>query len=457
MLPFLTSVLSPKDYGIVALISLVSIIMSGVLTLGTGNSLVVLYYKEEELSKRPSIIWSNFSLLVINGIFWYSVIWLVAPSLSFLIFQTNEYQNLIRISFLGSVLTTVADPWMAFLRMNEKAKKYLLLTLAAMFFNIVLSIYFVLIIGWGIKGLLLAGTMSASIMVIVIWFFVGRKISFHLNPKLFLPLVRIGFPSIFGLFAFFIIDYADRQMIERILSLSDLGVFSVGYSFGLAMLVAVSAFGTAWPPFFISYVKKPNEAREVFGRVLTYYIIAFGSLSVLFFFVAKPILILMTAPSFHDAWKIVGIVATGYMFKGCYLILVPGVYFAEKLVYQSIIEWIAAILNIGFNLWLIPLFGILGAAYATFISYFSLPFLAWFVSRGYLKVDYEWSRVLSISIIIFITCLSLYQISEYFSSDIFNTMLYATIVFCAYLVITFKISLNKKERDIILNKIGFAK
>lgn len=431
--------------------------MSGVLTLGTGNSLVVLYYKEEELLKRPSIIWSNFSLLVINGIFWYAIVWLVAPSLSFLIFQTNEYQNLIRISFLGSVLTTVVDPWMAFLRLNEKAKKYLSLTLAAMFFNIVLSIYFVLILGWGIKGLLLAGTMSASIMVIVIWFFVGRKLKFHLNPKLFLPLVRIGFPSIFGLFAFFIIDYADRQMIERILSLSDLGVFSVGYSFGLAMLVAVSAFGTAWPPFFMSYVKKPNEAREVFGRVLTYYIIAFGSLSVLFFFVAKPILILMTAPSFHDAWKIVGIVAAGYMFKGCYLILVPGVYFAEKLVYQSIIEWIAAILNIGFNLWLIPLYGILGAAYATFISYFSLPFLAWFVSRGYLKVDYEWFRVLSISIITSLTCVTLYQIYEYFSSDIFNTMLFATTVFCAYLIITFSISLNKEERDIILNKIGFAK
>ena len=157
--------------------------MSGVLTLGTGNSLVVLYYKEEELLKRPSIIWSNFSLLVINGIFWYAIVWLVAPSLSFLIFQTNEYQNLIRISFLGSVLTTVVDPWMAFLRLNEKAKKYLSLTLAAMFFNIVLSIYFVLILGWGIKGLLLAGTMSASIMVIVIWFFVGRKLKFHLKNK----------------------------------------------------------------------------------------------------------------------------------------------------------------------------------------------------------------------------------------------------------------------------------
>lgn len=457
MLPFLTRVLSPKDYGIVALISLISIIMSGVLSLGTGNSLGVLYYKEEELSKRPSIIWSNFSLLVINGIFWYAVVWLVAPSLSILIFQTNEYQNLIRISFLGSVLTAMVDPWMAFLRMNEKAKKHLFLTLVSMFLNIVLSIYFVLILSWGIKGLLIAGTMSASIMVIVIWFFVGRKLKFHVNPKLFFPLIRIGFPSIFGLFAFFIIDYADRQMIERILSLSDLGVFSVGYSFGLGMLVAVSAFGTAWPPFFMSYVKKQDKARVVFGRVLTYYIITYGSLCVLFFFVAKPILILMTAPSFHDAWKILGIVATGYVFKGCYLILVPGVYFAEKLVYQSIIEWIAAILNIGFNLWLIPLYGILGAAYATFLSYFSLPIIAWLVARRYLKVDYEWSRVISVSLIVFVTCVTLYQVSEYFSSDIFNVMLCATTVFCAYLIITFRISLSKKERNIILNKIGFAK
>jgi O-antigen/teichoic acid export membrane protein len=38
LLPFFTKVISPEDYGIVALISLISIALGGLLTLGTENS-----------------------------------------------------------------------------------------------------------------------------------------------------------------------------------------------------------------------------------------------------------------------------------------------------------------------------------------------------------------------------------------------------------------------------------
>mgnify|MGYP006176229153 CR=1 FL=1 len=110
-------------------------------------------------------------------------------------------------------------------------------------------------------GLILAGTLGFAINLGVAGFYVGRRIPFSINQKLFFPLVRIGFPSIFGMFAFLFIDYADRQMIERMLGLSYLGVYSLGYSFGMVMLLAVSAFATAWPPFFMSYVKKEEEEK----------------------------------------------------------------------------------------------------------------------------------------------------------------------------------------------------
>jgi O-antigen/teichoic acid export membrane protein len=80
-----------------------------------------------------------------------------------------------------------------------------------------------------------------------------------------------------------VIDYGDRQMIERMLGLDDLGVYSIGYSFGMVIIIATSAFGTAWPPFFLSYTKRTDEASRVFGRVLTYYFIVLGSLAILFF------------------------------------------------------------------------------------------------------------------------------------------------------------------------------
>ena len=64
LLPFFTRVLTPEDYGAISLVSLVGVAMSGLLTLGTGNSLGLLYFREKDISKRPTIIWTNLVLMV---------------------------------------------------------------------------------------------------------------------------------------------------------------------------------------------------------------------------------------------------------------------------------------------------------------------------------------------------------------------------------------------------------
>jgi O-antigen/teichoic acid export membrane protein len=263
---------------------------------------------------------------------------------------------------------------------------------------------------------------------------------------LFRPLVRIGFPSIFGLFAFLLIDYADRHMIERMVSLDALGVYLVGYSFGMVMAIAAGAFATAWPPFFMSYLNKRDEARTIFARVLTYYLIGFGGLIVLFFFMAKPVVLLMTAPAFHDAYLVVGLVATSHMLKGCYLIVLPGIYFAEKLRKQSAVEWVAAIANIGLNFWLIPIYGIIGAALATFVSYLILPVLAWTVARHYLAVDYEWNRVALVSVAVLIASSLLYWLSSSLDAVLLSTVV-STAVLLVFFSVAYWLLLTASERE----------
>jgi O-antigen/teichoic acid export membrane protein len=393
LLPLFTRAISPEDYGVVALISLISIALGGLLTLGTGNSMGVLYFREQDPLKRPTIIWSNIILMVVNCVFWYVVLFLFAPTLSALIFGSDRFADLIQIAVLGSVFSSISDPLLAYLRMEEKAKFYVVITLIGTLFTIGISIWLVLFENMGARGLILSATLVHGITLLISFILIGRKLPFGFKMKLFWPLARIGFPSIFGLFAFFIIDYADRQMVEKILGLSSLGVYSVGYSLGMVILVAVGAFSTAWPPFFMSYLNKPKEARNVFSRVLTYYLLGFGILVVLFFAVARPLVVVMTAPPFHEAFIVIGLVAASYMLKGCYLIVLPGIYFAEKLYKQSLIEWAAAFVNIGLNIWLIPLLGILGAALATFISYLTLPVLAWAAARKHLQIDYDWARI----------------------------------------------------------------
>jgi O-antigen/teichoic acid export membrane protein len=297
--------------------------------------------------------------------------------------------------------------------MEDKAKKYVAITLCSSLSSILCSIWFVSGLEYGASGVIAAGVIAQALTLGISLFSLVRTMPFHIDLSACYSLVKIGLPSIFGLFAFLLIDYADRQLMERMISLDAVGVYSVGYTLGMAINVGVGAFSAAWPPFFMAYINKPDEARIIFGRVLSYYVLLFGLIVVALFAFAKPAVLLLTAPNFHAAATVVGLTAAAYMLKGCYLICLPGVYFAHRLYLQSAVEWVAALVNIGLCFALIPPYGLIGAAWATLVSYLTLPVLAWVVSRPYLKVDYEGGRLARIVISVLAVSAGIFCYSTY--------------------------------------------
>lgn len=396
LLPLFTRFLTPEDFGVVSLISVLGVLLSGALTLGSANSLGLLYYQERYHNRRASLLWSNTVMLAANCLVWFYLVYMCRGLISRLMFQRDVFASTICLSLLGVMFGVIAEPWLSYLRMEDKAKKFVAITLSSSLTSIVFSIWFVSTLQYGAVGVIAAGVIAQALTLGISLFSLARNMSFHIDLAACYSLIKIGFPSIFGLFAFLLIDYADRQLIERMISLDAVGVYSVGYTLGMAITVGVGAFSAAWPPFFMSYVNKTDEARTVFGRVLSYYVLLFGFIVVAFFAFARPVVLLLTAPNFHAATTVVGLTAAAYMLKGCYLICLPGVYFAHRLYLQSAVEWVAALVNIGLCFALIPQYGLMGAAWATLVSYLTLPVLAWVVSRPYLKVDYEGGRLAKI-------------------------------------------------------------
>ena len=451
LLPLFTRVLTPEDYGVISLITLLSVGMTSLFSLGTGNSIGILYFKENDASSRPVIIWSTAVLLLFISALLVCGFMVFAPGISLLLFETPQYADLIRIASLSLAITTVSDPFYALLRMEERAKQYVVLTVISTFLTIVLSVLLVLVYRWGVLGVLLAALIGQATMLFILAVSVARKIPFDIDLDLFWPLVRIGFPSVFGLFAFLVIDYADRQMLQRMMNLEALGIYSIGYSFGMVMLVFVNAFSTAWPPYFMSFVNRKNDAKKIFGLVFRYYLIIAGVLCVLFFVAAKPLVVLLLAPSYSDAYVVVGMVAAAYMLKGCYLILLPGIYYAEKLQLQSLIEWIAAMINLALNWWWIPVYGIVGAAGATLVSYLALPILSWFFARKYLAVEYEWRKIGYLAIALAGCAALIYKLS--ITGTVGWLLLSSGVVFACLILLIYYFALESTERKFVLGKI----
>lgn len=393
LLPLFTRLLTPQDYGVSAVIGTLLVALSGVFSLGTGNSMGVLYFETRDHSARPTVVWTNVVLLAANSVLLCAVGMALARPLSELLFRTSAYAEFIRMALMTTGLLTISDPFYAYLRMEEKARNVVILSVLDAALTMAFSVFFVAVLGRGLRGIFESSLLVKALMFLILLGAVGRRLRLRLDLRLVMPLVRIGFPSTFGLGAFLVVDYADRLMLQQMTSTEVVGVYSIGYNFGMVMLLGVGAFGSAWPPYFMSFIGRREDAQVAFGKVLKYYLVGFGTLSLMFFAAARPVVSLMTALPFHAAYSVVGLVALAYMFKGCYLILLPGIYFEKKLYLQALIEWLAAILNILLNLALIPRLGKDGAALATCLAYLSLPISAYFVGRRYLAVHYEWPKL----------------------------------------------------------------
>ena len=283
LLPLFTSKLSTSDFGVASLISLTSIAVFSLIGLGTGNSLGIFFFEQKNNAKRHHLIWANVLINSFVGLFCLLLFLHFSLFLTEAILGDKQYSNIFCMAILGSVLANSVEPILAYLRMEQKAWVYIATNILSTLIMITSSIYLVAFLNLGLTGYFLGivlGQTTTFILAVIIGVF---NIKFSINFLDIFGLVKVGFPSIFGLIAFLVIDYSDRYLIKIYTGLDALGIYSIGYSIGMVMNLLVSAFATAWPAFFQSFITKQNEAPRVFSKTFTLYVYFFSHLIILFF------------------------------------------------------------------------------------------------------------------------------------------------------------------------------
>jgi len=166
----------------------------------------------------------------------------------------------------------------------------------------------------------------------------------------------------------------------------------------------VAAFRFAWHPFFLS-TSKQDDAPLIFARVLTYYLIVTGFFFLVISFFIEEIVhfqlfgISLMRLEYVEGIKIVPVVMLAYLMLGVYTNFVVGIYLKKKTVYIPFATGTGALVSVVVNILLIPSMGIMGAAWATFISYVAMALVLYLVTRRLYPVPYEIGRIVKILIV----------------------------------------------------------
>jgi O-antigen/teichoic acid export membrane protein len=185
--------------------------------------------------------------------------------------------------------------------------------------------------------------------------------------------------------------------------MDNVGVYSTAVSFGLVQKLFLSAFESAWAPFYYATVREPDAART-FGMVTTYGVAVLALLTAGLSAVGRHAAQAMThgfllAPD-DPRWTAVSTVITwtaiGVFLQGFYLLTSIGLNITKQTQYYPLATITAAAANVILNFLLIPRFGIVGAAWANGAGYGVQALLGYIFAQRVYPIAYEWGRLLRV-------------------------------------------------------------
>lgn len=401
LLPFFTKYLTPADYGILAILALLTMVVQPVFSLGFSASMGPSYFESHSKVHKSQTVWTAFIFLSVSSSVLVAITSFFPMPISQLLLLPYEYSYLVSLSQIGCAFSILAIPFTLRIQFENQPKLFVILTIITSLFSIGLSILLVIYLQLGVRGMLMAQVASQLVTLLLFAVFALRETNILYDKQIGKQMLNLGLPMVPSFAFLFILMQSNRYILQWLEGLGQVGIYSIGFNIASVMSIAVGAFTTAWYPFFMSYMDKQQEASILFGKITTYYVMIFGFVTVLFFIYAKPVIHLVTQPEFHAAYMVVGLVASSYFFLGMFNLLLPASYYAKNLKIGTFAQGIAAICSVPINFYSIKYFGILGAAFGLALSHLLLAIIFLWINRcrkDFFKASYEAGRVSFVSI-----------------------------------------------------------
>jgi O-antigen/teichoic acid export membrane protein len=414
LLPLYTSHFTVEEYGTLGLLLITIVLMSQSLILGQGLSLI--RYNNSEIFKpnRNSIFFTLTVLVFIIILVFVAISNIYIVELSSLFGDSIVYRLYLSIAILIAAAVTINNLFLSKLRADESSILYTVSIVIKILIMIGVNYYLILHEKMGIEAVLyalLAGEVSITLIII------PRMISlmtFRLEFTIIKETLEFGFPLIFSTMAINLLNGSDRFLIKYLGNETELGLYELGYKIaGIVSMFIILPFGMTLMPIAYKMFKKEGD-KHYYSKLKTYSSFIFIWMGLAISIFSEDIVKLFALnSSFYSAYTVVPLIVLAYVIYGVSMISALGMYLTGKSHLIAYITIFCAALNIGLNFWLIPEYGMMGAAVNTVISFAILDIFTNIASNNYYTIPYEHLKVIKI----FILGLCLFAISTFIDID----------------------------------------
>lgn len=398
VVPIYTRLLSPSDYGmydmLTIIINLANIIVTLEITQGVARFCTDSTSKPDVEQYTSSAFWFTIGVNLIL----FAVCLAKAPIFSRLIFHGSQYETIIKLTCYVFISNGIFYFVQNQLRWMLMVKHYAFVSLLYTFLSIGLSILTILWVRLGVQGLILsqliAGFIASAVGIIPM-----RKLyilKFN-APRLF-QLLQFSAPLVPSSAIAIAALYTDRIMLNNLMSLNEVGLLGVAYRFASIGSILLIGFQGSLTPLITANYKNPETAGHL-ESIFRYFLFLAAAYCVAIALFSPELIGLFTSPRYHEASALIPLLSASFLLMNMYIFM-PGLWLAKKTHILTLINITSLLTNLILNYLLIPIFGVIGAALSTFLSYFAVFSLQAMLSQKYYFVPHEWKKHITVGAIL---------------------------------------------------------
>ena len=393
MIPFYTHYFTPEDVGILEILDLSMSLFALILNMGMTPALLRAYAAAESAEDKRKVISTACLFAAGTGLLTFLLGLACLHPATGLLFGSKVPAWYVLLSFSSLVLSYMANPARTYLRALDKAATFSILDTAGTLVLLVLNIVFIAWFKMGIVGVLLSSVLVGGIQFALLSGWAFYRAGFHFVRHQMRRMLRFGAPLVFANLGLFVLNFSDRFFLQHLRSLEAVGIYALGYKFGYMMnAMVVQPFFVMWQSRMYNVYAQPDHIK-IYQQIFAFYSLGLIYAGLAMSLFSPETVRIMVEPRFAASQDVIPVVVLSYIFYGLSYYAQLGMFLTERTKVIGIIGAASAVLNVVLNYFLIGYFGMMGAAFATLLSFGFLCGVSYWRSQVILRIPLGLERM----------------------------------------------------------------
>jgi O-antigen/teichoic acid export membrane protein len=315
LLPVFTRYLSKSEYGILSYTTALCAFLFVAGNLSIHSYIIRHYFDCKTEEDRQGLFGTIFTFLITYNLLLLGAELLLFPEICKYFDIQVPFEPYVRLALLNNFFEVMSSIPLVFFRVNQEAGRFTALTSSQVILSSGLSLYLVVHEHMGVLGRYY-GLLGANAVMFVLYLIIILRISrLAWDVRQLKKALLFSLPLVPAMFFSSLTTMSDRLILERYVSLSQMGIYTVGFAIGYGLSYLTNAIYRAVEPE-VYQIAADSDFDKKMANLKRYVVIAIVVSGFIMIALSREVVTLLAAPNFYESYKIAALIAVAMILQG---------------------------------------------------------------------------------------------------------------------------------------------